>query len=160
MAEIRCQKTMKYKGNLSTKLFFSQKDEHALTTLLHSADDYDLLFQSFPIPKRLSQFCHLLLPKDTWIPKFYHHYYWLEHNKCFEQKNLKLQTFCKIYEILHIKEWIFLLLENSPPYTSQQKDPLFPMLCLVGPTSSSSGMSLPHVANWLDWQVWQKCGNM
>ena len=39
MAEIRCQKTMKYKENLSTKLLFPQKDENALTTLLHSADD-------------------------------------------------------------------------------------------------------------------------
>ena len=32
-------KTIKYKGNLSTKLLFPQKDENALTTLLLSADD-------------------------------------------------------------------------------------------------------------------------
>ena len=34
---------MKYKGNLSTKLLFSQKDENALTILLHSVDDLSFL---------------------------------------------------------------------------------------------------------------------
>ena len=32
-------KTMKYKGNLSTKLFLLQYDETALTTFLHPTDD-------------------------------------------------------------------------------------------------------------------------
>ena len=39
LEEIRCQKTIEYKVNLSTKLLFLQKDENALTTLLHSADE-------------------------------------------------------------------------------------------------------------------------
>ena len=44
MVKTRCQKTIKYKGNLSTKLLFPQNDENALTTFLHSSDD--LLVQS------------------------------------------------------------------------------------------------------------------
>ena len=39
MDEIRCQKTMKYRGNLSTKLLFPQNDKNALTTFLHSTDE-------------------------------------------------------------------------------------------------------------------------
>ena len=35
MEEIRCQKTVKYKEKLSTKLLFLQNDENALTILLH-----------------------------------------------------------------------------------------------------------------------------
>ena len=32
-------KTIKYKGNLNTKLPFPQNDKNVLTTFLHSADD-------------------------------------------------------------------------------------------------------------------------
>ena len=39
MEQIRRQKTLKYTGNLSTKLPFLQNDENALTTFLHSTDD-------------------------------------------------------------------------------------------------------------------------
>ena len=39
MEEIRHQKTIKYKRNLSTKLLLLQNDENALTTFLHSTDD-------------------------------------------------------------------------------------------------------------------------
>ena len=39
MEKISCQKTIKYKGNLSTQLLFVQIDENALTTFLHSTDD-------------------------------------------------------------------------------------------------------------------------
>ena len=38
MEQIRCQKTIEYKGNLSTKLLFLQNDKNALTTFLHSTD--------------------------------------------------------------------------------------------------------------------------
>ena len=47
MKEIRCRKTMKYKVNLSTKLLFLQNVENALTTFLHSTDDYLVLASSF-----------------------------------------------------------------------------------------------------------------
>ena len=43
MDETRCQKTMKYKRNQRTKLLFLQNDENALTTLLHSTDEFFLL---------------------------------------------------------------------------------------------------------------------
>ena len=36
--EIRCHKTMKHTGDLSTKLLFLQNDENSLTTFLHSTD--------------------------------------------------------------------------------------------------------------------------
>ena len=39
MEEIRCQKTIKYKEDLNTKLLFLQNDENALATFLHSTDD-------------------------------------------------------------------------------------------------------------------------
>ena len=39
MDETRCQKTMKYKGNLSTELLFPQNDINALTTFLNSTDE-------------------------------------------------------------------------------------------------------------------------
>ena len=39
MEQIRHQRTMKYKGNLNTKLPFLQNDKNALTTFLHSADE-------------------------------------------------------------------------------------------------------------------------
>ena len=40
MEEIRSQKTIKYKGNLSTNMLFLQNDENALTTFLHSPDNF------------------------------------------------------------------------------------------------------------------------
>ena len=54
MEETRCQKTMKYKGNLNTKLLSPQNDENALMFLLHSTDEVatlktgsSLYFQTF-----------------------------------------------------------------------------------------------------------------
>ena len=43
MDKTRCQKTMKNKGNLSTKLILPQNNKNALTTFLHSTDE---LFQT------------------------------------------------------------------------------------------------------------------
>ena len=42
MDQIRRQKLMKYKENLSTKLPFLQNDENALTTFLHCVYALDL----------------------------------------------------------------------------------------------------------------------
>ena len=39
MDKPRCQKTMKYKGNLTQNCFSHKNDKNALTTFLHSTDD-------------------------------------------------------------------------------------------------------------------------
>ena len=54
---------MKYKGNLSTKLLFPQKDENALTTLLHLVDHYTLILSQYHI--LITSFCILLAIPGT-----------------------------------------------------------------------------------------------
>ena len=68
-------KTMKYKGNLSTKLLFLQNDKKALTTLLHSVDELHLTANRYKIEMKyglgkLKQ-CNVLCAKGLLDSNFY-----------------------------------------------------------------------------------------
>ena len=59
MDKTRCQKSKKYKGNLSTKLRFPQNNKNALTTFLHTTDDLSLFMPNYKKKKKNHGISHI-----------------------------------------------------------------------------------------------------
>ena len=96
MEQIRRQKTMKYKENLGTKLFFQQNDKNALTTFLHSHDVIFLttfqLFYIFHIP-----FSEILLKCFNIL------FFFIESGRSGCYKNMTKETFQSLSTVLLLK---------------------------------------------------------